>query len=172
MEEKKVINNIYEINSILTKFQNDKKKYFYFLERMDEKEFFSLLSKRKIDSLQFVNLLFLFANYTLIIEKFYYSLIYLATVGTESEVINSIYLLKNIPYEWLRDKLKEVIPEIVELIKSEDEEEKHYVYNKILSLYYFLGYKEELDDFINNICKGHQIELIRELYDDWKDWKK
>ena len=55
MEEKKVINNIYEINSILTKFQNDKKKYFYFLERMDEKEFFSLLSKRKIDSLQFVN---------------------------------------------------------------------------------------------------------------------
>ena len=169
---KKVINNIYEINSILTKFQNDKKKYFYFLERMDEKEFFSLLSKRKIDSLRFVNLLFLFANYTLIIEKFYYSLIYLATVGTESEVINSIYLLKNIPYEWLRDKLKEVIPEIVELIKSEDEEEKHYVYNKILSLYYFLGYKEELDDFINNICKGHQIELIRELYDDWKDWKK
>ena len=154
MEEKKVINNIYEINSILTKFQNDKKKYFYFLERMDEKEFFSLLSKR------------------LIIEKFYYSLIYLATVGTESEVINSIYLLKNIPYEWLRDKLKEVIPEIVELIKSEDGEEKHYVYNKILSLYYFLGYKEELDDFINNICKGHQIELIRELYDDWKDWKK
>ena len=101
-----------------------------------------------------------------------YTLIYLATVGTESEVINSIYLLKNIPYEWLRDKLKEVIPEIVELIKSEDEEEKHYVYNKILSLYYFLGYKEELDDFINNICKGHQIELIRELYDDWKDWKK
>ena len=99
-------------------------------------------------------------------------MIYLATVGTESEVINSIYLLKNIPYEWLRDKLKEVIPEIVELIKSEDEEEKHYVYNKILSLYYFLGYKEELDDFINNICKGHQIELIRELYDDWKDWKK
>ena len=74
MEEKKVINNIYEINSILTKFQNDKKKYFYFLERMDEKEFFSLLSKRKIDSLRFVNLLFLFANYTLIIEKFYYSL--------------------------------------------------------------------------------------------------
>ena len=68
--------------------------------------------------------------------------------------------------------LIEVIPEIVELIKSEDEEEKHYVYNKILSLYYFLGYKEELDDFINNICKGHQIELIRELYDDWKDWKK
>ena len=67
MEEKKVINNIYEINSILTKFQNDKKKYFYFLERMDEKEFFSLLSKRKIDSLRFVNLLFLFANYTLII---------------------------------------------------------------------------------------------------------
>ena len=75
MEEKKVINNIYEINSILTKFQNDKKKYFYFLERMDEKEFFSLLSKRKIDSLRFVNLLFLFANYTLIIEKFYYSFI-------------------------------------------------------------------------------------------------
>ena len=45
MEEKKVINNIYEINSILTKFQNDKKKYFYFLERMDEKEFFSLLRR-------------------------------------------------------------------------------------------------------------------------------
>ena len=83
-----------------------------------------------------------------------------------------LYSSKSFSVKLVLSILIEVIPEIVELIKSEDEEEKHYVYNKILSLYYFLGYKEELDDFINNICKGHQIELIRELYDDWKDWKK